>query len=305
VSRGCDTDEEHRGLANPVVSVVLPSYNRATSLRRCIDSVFAQTFTAFELIVVDDGSTDETIPLLARIDDTRLRIVRLTANRGAAQARNAGVATARARLVAFIDSDDSWRADKLARQVEAMDAAPTVGASCTGFILERVSSGARSSRIPATSNTWFDAFLDQCAVSPGTTLMARRDILTEVGPFDPELRRFEDWDWLLRLAERYDFMVVPEPLATVYVGGYAKPEIVDEASRRLLLAQRARVIRQRGRRGLRQLQSSLMIERAVAHLAARQRVAGVTSALRALVIDPRRFMRFAQRCIVKLAERDL
>lgn len=291
-------------MGNLEVSIVLPTYNRAASLRRAIDSVFAQSFTAFELIVVDDGSTDGTAMLLAEIDDARLRVIRIAVNGGAARARNAGVAVARGRLVAFVDSDDAWCIDKLARQMAAMQAAPSVAASCTGFLLERVGSGARFTRIPTAETTWFDALLDQCAVSPGTTLLVRRGVLAEIGLFDPGLRRFEDWDWLLRLVERREFIVVPEPLATVHVAGYAAPAIVDEAARRFLAAQRTRVVRQRGRRGLRQLRASLEIERAVARFAARRRFAGTVRALSAFVIDPFRFARFIRRYLVKLAERD-
>ena len=108
----------------PAVSVVLPTYNRASTLRRAVDSVLCQDFGDFELIVVDDGSRDQTASILSDIDDARLRVIRLPENRGQAHARNVGLDAASADLAAFQDSDDVWHPNKLSRQVAAIRAIP-------------------------------------------------------------------------------------------------------------------------------------------------------------------------------------
>lgn len=286
------------------VSVILPVYNRATTVRRAVDSVLTQTYGCFELIVVDDGSTDQTPQILSEITDPRLRRVRLTRNAGAAQARNAGIEAARGNLIAFIDSDDSWRPEKLQRQVAAMRCNPAMELSCTGFGLRRVASGMETERVPGKVGTWFDTLLDHCSVSPGTTLMTNRAVFQEVGLFEPRLRRFEDWDWLLRAVDKYELFIVPEVLADIHVSGYAPPSVVDEAARLLLSLQSARIHERRGARGVARFRSSLEIERAVASIAARRRVSGAGRVLRALLIDPARAARFGRRYLDKLRTRD-
>jgi len=105
------------------VSVVLPTFNRADTVGRAIRSVLDQTFTDLELIVVDDGSTDDTVAVLARFADPRLRVLRSTVNRGVSAARNKGIEEARGRFIAFEDSDDSWRPQKLQRQIDCLASA--------------------------------------------------------------------------------------------------------------------------------------------------------------------------------------
>ena len=107
-------------LDGPAVSVIIPTFNRAYCLRRSIDSVLAQTFTDFELIVVDDGSTDNTSALLETIGDPRLRVLRHPTNKGVAGAINTGIRNAKAAIIALQDSDDEWVETKLEYQMEVM-----------------------------------------------------------------------------------------------------------------------------------------------------------------------------------------
>src|SRR5262249_54050433 len=106
--------------ASPLVSVVLTTFNRATLLPRAIDSVLGQTFDSFELIVVDDGSTDGTGGVLAGCTDPRVSVVRHRENQGLSEARNTGSRKARGTFVCFHDDDDEWMKDKLAVQLEVM-----------------------------------------------------------------------------------------------------------------------------------------------------------------------------------------
>ena len=104
-------------MGTPTVSVILPTYNRADTLGSAIESVLRQTFDSFELLIVDDGSTDGTGSVLQRITDPRVQVIRNPVNRGVSAARNAGIAEARAPFLAFQDSDDAWRPQKLERQL--------------------------------------------------------------------------------------------------------------------------------------------------------------------------------------------
>jgi len=199
--------------ANPTVSVIIPAYNRAHCIGRALDSVRAQTFTDFELIVVDDGSTDGTPDLCADRGDTRLRVLRHGANRGAAAARNTGIAAALGVYCALLDSDDAWTPDKLERQLEFLRGrGGACRACCTGYRLLDAH-GARD-YLPAPPRR--DRLFLGCDLSPGSTLLAERAVLAEVGPFDEDLPRYEDWDWLLRYTRDHELAVLGLSLALIH-----------------------------------------------------------------------------------------
>ncbi len=215
----------------PLVSVIIPAYNRRDSIGRAIDSVLAQTLTDFELIVVDDASTDDTVAVVAAYTDPRMRLIRRDANGRAAAARNTGIRAATGRYVAFLDSDDSWTPDKLEIQLAALASGPDeMRASCTGYFV--VADGLTVTKIP-TYNHYQKLFLG-CDLSPGSTLVVRRDVYSEVGLNDEAFYRYEDWDWVLRYTRRFTMGVVPEPLATVYRGGFPTGASMAPAAERLL-----------------------------------------------------------------------
>lgn len=203
-------------MRKPVVSVVIPAFNRSATIGRALASVRAQTFPDFEIVVVDDASVDDTVAACAAFEDSRLRIVRRDVNGGAAAARNTGILESTADLIAFLDSDDSWLPDKLARQVAAMSlpGAPEVG--CTGVILHLLDHGEkRVKRLEQTSD-WARRLAMDCDLSPGSTQIATRRIFGEIGLLDETLPRFEDWDWLLRYTRRHAIGAIPDPLAEIY-----------------------------------------------------------------------------------------
>lgn len=115
------------------VSVVIPTHNYGRFIREAIDSVLAQTFDDFEIVVVDDGSTDNTLEIVTAIHDPRIKVVR-TPHRGISAARNEGLAHIQGEFIAFLDSDDRWRPDKLERQIRMMQAEPELGAIFTNFV---------------------------------------------------------------------------------------------------------------------------------------------------------------------------
>ena len=199
----------------PTVSVVIPVFNRQDALTRAIGSVLTQSYDDYELIVVDDGSCE---PLDAA-KQPNLRIVRHQTNRGAAAARNTGVGAAKGRYVAFLNSDDTWHRDKLARQIAFMEADQNCQASCSGFALIRDGTVLDRRLPPAVSD--LDEILWGCRVSPGTTLVIQRSLYDFVGPMDETLGRLEDWDWMLKVAQHAPFMGLREVLADVRHDRYA------------------------------------------------------------------------------------
>ncbi len=194
----------------PAVSVVMPVYNVARFLGDAIRSVLAQDFADFELILVDDGSTDDSPAICRSFDDPRIRILR-QANRGLAGARNTGIAAARGRHVALLDSDDLWEPEKLGRHVAHLDADPGLGVSYSGAALideaGRMLGLAQTPRVgPVTPRQVFCG-LGPCNGSvPVLRLAALRDAALppdaegRVQYFDETLRRSEDVECWTRIA---------------------------------------------------------------------------------------------------------
>jgi glycosyltransferase involved in cell wall biosynthesis len=204
----------------PTVSVIIPVFNRQDVLRRAVDSVLAQTFSGYELIVVDDASTEPIADAISHaLDRPNARLVRHDRNRGAAAARNTGADAARGRYIAFLDSDDEWHGEKLARQVAFMQAQADCRASCTGFAL--LGDGAVFDRRLPPPTSDLDEVLWGCRISPGTTLMVERTLWDAVGPMDETLGRLEDWDWMILAAKHAAFYGLREILADVHHDRYA------------------------------------------------------------------------------------
>lgn len=202
----------------PKVSVILPTFNRALDLPRSIESVLNQTFQDFELIVVDDGSTDDTKDVIERINSKKIRYLRHDRNRGAAAARNTGLKLARGAFIAFQDSDDEWRDDKLEKHMQAFSAVPAmVGVVYSGFWRIR---GRKKVYLPASGVEQKDGHIyaellkgnfvtPQCAT-------VRRDCFGKVGFFDERLPPLEDWDLFIRMSRLYEFKYIEEPLTTIH-----------------------------------------------------------------------------------------
>ena len=208
------------------VSVIIPAHNRAEVLGRAVASVLGQTWADFELIVVDDGSTDATATVLAEFDDPRLTGMHQE-NKGVSSARNRGIAASRGRLIALLDSDDHWMPDKLEKQVRFM--AESGFAICqTDEIWIRNGVRVNPRFKHAKPAGWFlDRSLDLCLISP-SCVMFSRDLWDELGPFDESLPACEDYSLWLRVGARHPVGLVPEPLV-VKTGGHA-----DQLSRRII-----------------------------------------------------------------------
>jgi glycosyltransferase involved in cell wall biosynthesis len=191
--------------ASPIVSVVLPVYNRAALLARAIDSVRAQTFGAWELVVVDDASEDDTAAVAGGVADPRVRGVRRERNGGVAAALNTGLDEVRGRFVAFLHSDDEYLPEKLERQVPLLEGAPPeVGAVESGHEVVRQDGAERRPPFLGGRTSW-----DLLSYRSGVLLppvMVRREVALELR-FDEALRGTEDRDFCIRLLDRTRVMV--------------------------------------------------------------------------------------------------
>jgi len=218
-----------------LVSVVIPVYNRAHLIGRAVLSILGQSYTNFEIIIVDDASSDNLAGALAGFSDPRLQRISHPVNRGAAAARNTGIAAARGEVIAFLDSDDIWFPDKLAHQVAAMcGQPPEIAGHVCAYDCAKTGFGTRRVVPEWTAETFRRSQLLGCTCGPGTTLLCRRTIFADIGPFDEELRRLEDWDWLLRLAAAgYRLLASSEVQARVEVGPGAAYRDVDAALQRI------------------------------------------------------------------------
>jgi glycosyltransferase involved in cell wall biosynthesis len=199
------------------VSVVIPTYNRAAIVAEAVESVLAQDGVDFELIVVDDGSTDDTPSRLERFS-SRVHYHRQTRS-GVSASRNRGVALSRAPLIAFLDSDDLWLPGKLQVQRTFMDRDPEAMICQTEEIWVR--NGRRvnpKTRHRKPSGDIFRRSLELCLVSP-SAVMIRRELFDRVGHFDESLPMAEDYDLWLRVAAGHPVYLLPEPLV-VKRGGY-------------------------------------------------------------------------------------
>ncbi len=211
------------------ISVIIPAYNRAHCIARAIQSVLAQTLPVTEIIVVDDGSTDGTAELAQSHFGSTIRVLRHPTNLGAAAARNTGMSAVSVDCdyIAWLDSDDEWLPEKLEKQVAVLNASPSVVAVCSAY--KMIENRQESNYIPDDRSPWAEGLLLGCDVGPGATLLVRREAALATGLLDTRLTRYEDWDWLLRLAQKFEMTLISTPLAKVHRGGWPRPEIVETA----------------------------------------------------------------------------
>ena len=226
----------------PRVSVVIASYEHEAYVADCLESVLAQTFQDFEIVVTDDGSTDATAQRIRALRDPRIRLEVFERNRGACIALNHGIRRARGELVAILNSDDLFEPDKLALQVAWLDAHPQVGAVFAWptvvdergerFSDERHKDFAVFHVENRDRHAWLRHFFDagNCLCHP--TLMVRRGCYDAVGLYDARLAQVPDLDMWIRLASRFELHVMPRALTRFRIrdqqrnASAARPEVV-------------------------------------------------------------------------------
>jgi glycosyltransferase involved in cell wall biosynthesis len=210
--------QEQRINKQPLVSVIIPTHNRAAMLNRAVNSVLTQTMKDFELIVVSDGSTDNTQEVLEKIKDQRVYFLKHESEKGSAAARNTGIYTSRGKYVAFLDDDDEWLPTKLERQVLVIQNAQRE----VGLVyhwMEYIHDGCvLETRKPTLHGYIFPEMLDKQAITNSSTLLLKREVLDIVYGFDETLWRGNDSDFIRRVTKHFHVDYVPEVLCKVYVG---------------------------------------------------------------------------------------
>ena len=206
------------------VSVVLPTYNRAKTVEKAIESVLAQTYPHFELLVVDDGSTDGTEEIVRHILDDRIRYFKLEENGGQAKARNYGIEKAQYDYIAFQDSDDIWYREKLEAQMQRLTgASPQVG-----FVYHKIMRDfgdfcavipPENVEVSQKSGDIFKRLLSEGNLVPCPAVLARRECVEKAGGFDTGMCSLEDYDLALKMARAYQAAFIDQVLLDSVLSG--------------------------------------------------------------------------------------
>jgi glycosyltransferase involved in cell wall biosynthesis len=190
----------------PLISVIIPVHNGENTLKETIDSVLGQSFQDFELIIVDDASTDKTLEIVRNVSDPRIKYL-YRENRNASKSRNQGVEQAKGKYISFIDADDLWTSDKLELQLAALEKNSQAGVaySWTNFF---EGNNHYPGRAIEHEGMVFDQLILENFVASGSNILVSKTALDTIQGFDEELLSCEDWDLYLRLALQWPFVVV-------------------------------------------------------------------------------------------------
>lgn len=210
---------EGKSIVNtPTVSVIVPTYNRANLVVRAIQSVLKQTYTDFELIIVDDASTDNTEEVVKTFGDPRIRYIRHDQNRRGSVARNTGIKKARGAYIAFLDSDDEWLPEKLEKQLAHFQGLENRvgGMYCRASWMDDSTGFLRAQNaVLHRGNIWLYLLKGWCPAITSSVVI-RRECFDSCGGFNESLPSFQDYDLWLRIAQDYHFEFVDEPLVIVH-----------------------------------------------------------------------------------------
>lgn len=202
-----------------MVSVIIPTYNRAHTILRSVNSVLNQTYKDLELLVIDDGSTDNTKELLEQINDSRLRYIYLGANSGASNARNAGVSYASGEWIAFQDSDDEWKPEKLEIQMNLASKHPEysmIYSFYTGHFSNTTMSVPAEPLPPIMEGDMYYTLLYRNVIGAPTTLI-KKEAFLQSGGYDTTYKSLEDWEFVIRFSRNYLIGCIPECLMDAYL----------------------------------------------------------------------------------------
>ncbi|MGN0364326.1 MAG: glycosyltransferase family 2 protein [Suilimivivens sp.] len=236
---------------NEKISVIIPTFNRANLLECSIQSVLEQTYDNLEVIIVDDGSADNTQEVVNAFQDNRIVYHKLSSNQGVSNARNAGVSVATASLVAFQDSDDRWRKDKLQKQMEYWRQHPEFQMIYTAYLYH--AEGGEAFVVPSTKvkgdlegDIFTDLLLRNTVGAP--TILMKKECFLKSGGFDTSLKSLEDWEFAVRFAKDYEIGFVKEPLVDAYLshGGVSSATGAYYESRCKMLAKYKKEMQEKG-----------------------------------------------------------
>lgn len=202
------------------ISVIIPTYNRENSIMRSVKSVLDQTYPVKEIIIVDDHSTDHTEEVVRQLNAPQIRYVKLDVNKGAGGARNYGVQMSNYDIIAFHDSDDAWKPDKIEKQIGYMEEHPEYGMIYTAYDMEVYPGYYHVVPNMDTKNHLEGEILADLLVQNtcgAPTMLMYRRVFDETGGFDEDMRSLEDWDLVIRIAKNNKIGFVPEALVRVFV----------------------------------------------------------------------------------------
>jgi glycosyltransferase involved in cell wall biosynthesis len=196
----------------PKVSTIIPAYNSMLYLPETLNSVLRQSFSDFEVLIIDDGSSDHLKEWASQLTDPRVKLISQP-NQGASVARNTGITNAQGEYIAFLDADDLWERTKLEKQIQCFENNPSVGLVHTWTTMISEKSKPTGGILASTSEgeVW-EQLLEHNTVAC-CSVMVRRSCFEKVGMFDQSLRSAEDWDMWIRIARQYRFAVIRQPLA--------------------------------------------------------------------------------------------
>ena len=200
-----------------LISVIIPTYNRSTVIDRALNSVLCQTRPADEIIVVDDGSTDDTLCKLESGYDGKITVLQHEKNAGVSAARNTGIKHCSGDWIALLDSDDEWIPTKLATQVEALSKDPHRLCHTEEIWIRNGIRVNQMNKHAKQGGDIFSACLPLCAMSPSSVLITK-DLFDEIGYFDESLPACEDYDMWLRMCSRHSVLYIESPQLLKYGG---------------------------------------------------------------------------------------
>ncbi len=204
------------------VSIVIPTRNRISLLQRAIQSVLLQTYNDWELLIVDDASTDKTESYFQHYKNDRLKYIRLDKKSGGAVARNTGIREAQGKLVAFLDDDDEWLPEKLKKQVECLFKNKDCGICYTGRKIvtngDSIAGLTKSYSFKSAPNgNHFRAIMSDNFVGVTSSVIIPRNILLQLNGFDEKLPCYQDYDLFIRILKNYIAIGINEPLVNYYI----------------------------------------------------------------------------------------
>lgn len=202
---------------NPIVSVIIPTYNRANSLSKTIQSVLNQTYTSFEIIVVDDGSVDDIESVVIKFNDKRIKYYRHVLNLGGSAARNTGIRNSIGKYIAFLDSDDEWLDNKLEIQVQAMEnrSSDLWGGVCCGFVVSKLDQK-KVVELLKDDNLKKEILNREVDLCAGSNLLISREVIDEIGFFDEKFKRNQDLEFLIRFFRCFNLITLREPQVIIH-----------------------------------------------------------------------------------------
>lgn len=200
-----------------LISVIIPVYNGETTLDRAIKSVVNQSYSNLELIIVNDGSTDNTAQIVKSVVDSRIKYIELGVNKGRSFARNAGVKASKGKYIAFLDADDEWLSGKLEAQLNYLisKSDPNFQATISNYTIQK-KLNKKEMKILESETMFIDLLMGDISLGSGSTLLIKKNVFNEIGYYNENYNRNEDVDFMLRYLKLYKLAVTPDCLVIVH-----------------------------------------------------------------------------------------